>query len=736
MTRDRRDEIVGILLLAFMAILVISLSSYEPNDIGFATSRPNLDVTNRAGVVGAYLAHILVFLTGRWGAWLVPLLTAVWAINRLWWKAPIQKVWVKAFGSLVLLVSCSSLFSLRGQVSERIARGGFVGFRYSELSLEYFGPVGTYLIIATLFLLSILLTTEFLFFPVLTRCARALKALVVRLKPVVVPRPKPLISGPSLRVKRFAQEKKEARPIQAIDAKVAEVVRPKVKEPPKEKSTVEPEPSPKPKVRPVPGGYRIPSLDLLKSPPPIEERMVADDLEANSRILEDTLRDFGVEVKVTEVSQGPAITTYELLPAPGVKVHRITSLSDDIALAMKAQSVRIIAPIPGKAAVGIEVPNSYTTLVYLREVLDSDEWKRSPSKLTLALGKDISGKPLVSNLGQMPHLLIAGTTGSGKTVCVNSLITSLLYQLTPDEIKFLMVDPKTVELACFNGLPHLLCPVVTEPEKVAGALAWAVEEMESRYKLLAKFGVRNIDLYNERLSSRDFEAEGGPPRHLPYILVIIDELADLMAVVQDKIENAITRLAQLSRAVGIHIVLATQRPSVDVITGVIKANFPARASFKVASKVDSRTVLDANGADKLLGKGDMLFMQPGTSKLIRAQGSLVTDEEIERVVSFAKSQREPEYNEAVLASQEKRTAFRELPKDELFDEAARMILETKHASVSMLQRRLGLGYTRAARILDMMEEEGIVGPYRGSKPREVLVAKEEYEETAKEESNQ
>jgi S-DNA-T family DNA segregation ATPase FtsK/SpoIIIE len=379
---------------------------------------------------------------------------------------------------------------------------------------------------------------------------------------------------------------------------------------------------------------------------------------------------------------------------------------------MKAASIRIVAPIPGKARVGIEVPNSKGTVVFLKEVLTSKEFHDSKYKIPMVLGKDIAGHPVIADLSDMPHLLIAGTTGSGKTVCVNCLILSMLFKFAPSELKFVMVDPKMVELAPFNGLPHLLCPVVTDAKKAAVALTWLVGEMEDRYQLLAGVGSRNIESYNQK-----------QPNKMPYIVVIIDELADLMMVARDQIEAMITRLAQLSRAVGIHLVLATQRPSVDVITGVIKANFPSRISFKVASKVDSRTVLDVNGADKLLGKGDMLFLQPGVEKLIRAQGSLVMDREIERVMDFIKPQGNPVFNEEILKEQQKTSGFGG-EKDEIYDEAVRIVMETNQASASILQRRLRLGYTRAARIIDMMESDGIVGAFEGSKPRRILIDRE------------
>ena len=474
-------------------------------------------------------------------------------------------------------------------------------------------------------------------------------------------------------------------------------------------------------VKRVVGDYKLPDMSLLDSPPPLEERKISDDLDASAKVLEDTLADFGIEVKITAVERGPVITRYELEPAPGVKVMRITSLSDDIALAMKAQSVRIVAPIPGKARVGVEVPNSSSSLVYLKEILQSSEFQNSKSKLTLALGKDIAGTPVIADLGEMPHMLIAGTTGSGKTVCVNSIISSMLFNASPDEVKFLMVDPKMVELAMFNGLPHLLCPVVTDHKKVSGALNWVVSEMDSRYRLFARLAVRNIEFFHEKLSKGEFKDQEEVPEVLPYIVVIIDELADLMLAAPQEVENAITRLSQLSRAVGIHIILATQRPSVDVVTGVIKANFPARISFKVASKVDSRTVLDMNGADKLLGKGDMLFMRPGDAKPTRAQACLVKDREVERVINFIKEQRSAEYDEEIQKEQEKKSHGKTYEKDEMYEEAVIMVLDTKQASVSMLQRRLGLGYTRAARLVDTMEAEGIVGPYNGSKPRDILI---------------
>lgn len=499
-----------------------------------------------------------------------------------------------------------------------------------------------------------------------------------------------------------------------------------------EPKTKDGEPEPKFSPRPVESKagssqYAVPPMDLLEVPKAANLRN-GDALEENSKLLEATFKDFDIDVRVTEVKQGPVVTRYEILPAPGVKVSSIVSLQDDIALALKAASVRMIAPIPGKSAVGIEVPNSVTTVVYLRELLESKEYLSGRHRLPLVLGKDVSGKNLIADLAEMPHLLIAGTTGSGKTVCINSIIAGLLFRHSPEDLRLVMIDPKMVELAFYNRLPHMLAPVVTDVKKAAATLNWVVSEMERRYKLFANVGVRNIQTFNTREKPKEpvLDENGiAVSEKLPYIVVMIDELADLMMMASDKVETAITRLAQLSRAVGIHLLLATQRPSVDVITGVIKANFPARISFKVASKVDSRTVLDLNGADKLLGKGDMLFLEPGSAKPTRAQCTLTTDAEINRIVQFIQGKSQPNYVEEVEKIGEgSLIGVDRLDKDELYDEAVRVVLETKQASVSILQRRLRLGYSRAARIIDMMEANGVVGPYQGSKPRDILAKAE------------
>ena len=704
--------------MGFAIFILLSLLSYNADDTPFRCSHPNIPVKNLTGVVGAYMAEGL-FISLGWAAYIICLLALVWAAARSLEKPP-PKLYIKILGTVILLLSLAVLLGLFGLQQEELKfqRAGLAGTLIGGFLVKYFGRAGSLIIAVGLGGLSSFVSTEFLILPLFKWLGKGFFRFVLSFKRLA---PKEKIIS-ALRVKK--------PPLKIETEKTGFLQKPLRKEGPQPGIRImrpgvvkKPVKASERLAKEVSTDYKLPTLDLLDSPPPLKERHIKDDLQASSRILEGTLRDFGVETRVTQASPGPVITRYELEPAPGVKIHRIVELSDDIALAMKASSVRIVAPIPGKSRVGVEVPNTQSTIVYLKEVLETAEFQHAQSRLTLSLGKDISGQPLVADLADMPHLLIAGTTGSGKTVCVNSIIASLLFNAGPDELKFVMVDPKMVELAVFNELPHLLCPVLTDAKKVSCALGWVASEMDRRYRLLAKVGARNIDLYNEKVKAGEVKDE--LLEKMPYIIVIIDELADLMAVVQQQVEGAITRLAQLSRAVGIHLILATQRPSVDVVTGIIKANFPARISFRVASRVDSRTVLDMNGADKLLGNGDLLFLRPGQHKPIRAQGSLIFDRELERIVNFIKKQKSPLYNQELLEAQEKKAGFsRRFEKDELFDEAVKVILQTKQASVSMLQRRLGLGYTRAARLIDMMEEEGIVGPYRGSRPREILIETE------------
>nr|WP_082112354.1 DNA translocase FtsK [Paenibacillus sp. DMB20] len=484
-----------------------------------------------------------------------------------------------------------------------------------------------------------------------------------------------------------------------------------------EKAAAPPPPPP-----PPPKPYKLPPFRLLSKPNNGGKAGDQNDYMQTARKLEATLESFGVRAKVLEVVRGPSVTRYEIQPDIGVKVSRIVSLTDDIALALAAKDIRMEAPIPGKSAIGIEVPNNEVSIVTMREVMETPLFQDAQSKLSIAFGRDISGQTIVGNLARMPHLLVAGATGSGKSVCINGIITSILYKAKPDEVKFLMVDPKMVELNVYNGIPHLMAPVVTDPKRASLALKKIVVEMEKRYELFSKSGTRNIEGYNTLMKDN-------PSAVLPYIVVIVDELADLMMVAAHDVEEAITRLAQMARAAGIHLIIATQRPSVDVITGVIKANIPSRIAFGVSSQVDSRTILDMAGAEKLLGRGDMLFMPMGSSKPVRVQGAFMSDQEVENIVNFVRDQGQAEYDESLVPEVEESSSSDDDTLDELYDQAVTIILEAKQASVSLLQRRMRVGYTRAARLIDSMEARGVIGPYEGSKPREVLMSMEQYQQS-------
>ena len=564
--------------------------------------------------------------------------------------------------------------------------------------------------------------------------------------------------------KEAAEKMTEETPPAEKPADPAAVVEPVITLPPPPKPKPPPK-KPKPiavAATPLIGNYRLPPLSLLNMPDatlkPTESK---EELMANARLMQSTLAQFGIEVSLGDITKGPTITRYELHPAPGVKLEKITALTNNIAAALKAERINILAPVPGKSSVGVEVPNAVKTKVIMRDLLEADEWDETKTRIPLALGKDVYGHPIIADLAEMPHLLIAGSTGSGKSVCINAIIASLLYKFPPDQLRFVMIDPKVVELQQYNALPHLVVPVVTDPKKVLLALRWVVNEMEKRYQIFATVGVRNIKSFNERpknkpipqrqpelpLVARKEKIEPGAegfaveldeeivvpredeiviPEKLSYIVVIIDELADLMLVAPADVEMAIARITQMARAAGIHCIVATQRPSVDVITGVIKANIPARIAFQVAAKVDSRTILDAMGADKLLGKGDMLYLPPGSAKLTRAQGALITDQEIQGIVDFISKQGKPSYEVEIhkQLSQPASSMAEESGTDEdesLIQQCIEVIRSEQKASVSLLQRRLRLGYTRAARIMDELEGRGIVGPNKGAEPREILI---------------
>lgn len=498
--------------------------------------------------------------------------------------------------------------------------------------------------------------------------------------------------------------------------------------------------TPAPEIYPEPvqgGGYVFPPVSMLAASRQIDPELELEEQQHNGQLLVQTLRSFGVQTKILDICRGPAVTRYELQPAAGVKISKITNLSDDLAMNLAASGVRIEAPIPGKVAVGIEVPNKHKSIVHMRELIESNAFMTSRSKLTVALGRDIAGQVACADLGKMPHILIAGTTGSGKSVCINSLIISLLYKSTPEEVRLLMIDPKVVELGIYNGIPQLLVPVVTDPRKAAGALGWAVTEMLNRYKTFADFSVRDLAGYNKLAESKNFQDDDGQPMpKMPQIVIIIDELSDLMMAAPNEVEDAICRLAQMARAAGMHLVVATQRPSVDVVTGLIKANIPSRIAFAVSSAVDSRTILDTGGAEKLLGQGDMLFAPVGCQKPVRIQGCFVSDSEIESIVNFVKhTHEEVGYDDKIMEEIEKNAAAErdkssedtgDSIEDPMLNDAIKCVVEAGQASTSLLQRRLRLGYARAGRLIDEMEQLGIVGPHEGSKPRQVLMSYQQW----------
>ncbi len=652
-------------MLALGVFLALALLSYHPQDPGFGRVGSEA-IRNWGGLLGAYLASFLFTFLGL-AAFLVPVTLLILALKALKEGCfPYRE----SFGALVFTVSLSLALGFAPESwwgrSRYPLHGGLLGFLGQGL-IPYIGIPGVILLILVLGLGGL--------------------ALFSRGWSSKLPRP------------RFPKRKKKSRK--------EEVTHP---------GSREPEVSPKsPSKAPSTSGFP-PPMELLEDPPARRKGPSEATLQALARALQEKLREFGVEGEVTAVNPGPVITVYEFKPAPGIKINRIAALADDLALGLSAESVRIVAPIPGKDVVGIEVSNPERERVYLREIIESENFRRARSPLTLALGKDQSGKPVVTDLARMPHLLIAGATGTGKSVFLHSIILSLIYKSTPEKVRFLLIDPKRIELSVYEEIPYLLHPVVLEPRMATRALRWAVAEMERRYQLLEESRARNLDSYNR-------EAE----EKLPYIVIIIDELADLMVVASKEVETLLTRLAQMARASGIHLLLATQRPSVDVITGLIKANFPARISFQVSSRTDSRTILDTQGAERLLGAGDMLFLPPGASKLQRIHGPYVSESEVRRVVEYLRAQGEPEYLADFEALEEDSEDLLGAPEDEaddeLYREAVKIAMQQGKISVSMLQRRLRIGYNRAARLVERMEEEGIVGPSDGVRPRPVLVGR-------------
>jgi S-DNA-T family DNA segregation ATPase FtsK/SpoIIIE len=729
-TEHRRvNEFVGLVLATIAILLGLSLVSFNPDDPSFNISKNPLfagNATNFVGVVGSYIADIF-FQTWGFSAFLIPIFLGVYAF---YWLAswPVRNFWTRLWGMILMTVTVAASLGMSSfRVRDHMPAGGLFGTMLAENLQRALNPAGTIVILLSCFLISLFLATTFSF-------ASALAFLKPRFQFVstLAERWAERKAARAREVELEKVEKKEKTPKKQTI--ITEKPRPVEQQVVAEAVVAPSRPAPKRKAAGGNAAAEFPSTALLHAPA-AAVKVDEEELRNRARLIEEKSREFDVEGSVQQIHPGPVVTTFEFKPEPGVKYSRITGLGDDLCLALEAESVRIDR-IPGKSTVGIEVPNDERATIVLRELLESTEYQQSTIKLPLALGKDITGKIVVTDLAKMPHLLAAGSTGTGKSVSINAMILSLLFRSRPDQVKLIMIDPKRLELGLYQDIPHLLVPVVTEPKVAQNALKWAVTEMESRYKKLAKRGVRNLDAYNEHIkqlpipgfNSRTEGDEEEDREPLPYIVIVIDELADLMMTSPREVEESITRLAQMARAVGIHLILATQRPSVDVITGLIKANFPARISFRVASKVDSRTILDSNGAEQLLGRGDMLFLPPGSSRLMRVHGPLTTEDEVSQVVEFLKKQGKPIYNKRILESPEERLETGDVDgeTDELYDEAVNMVLEMGKASTSVLQRRLRVGYGRAASLLDAMERNGIIGPPDGSKPRTVLISREEH----------
>jgi S-DNA-T family DNA segregation ATPase FtsK/SpoIIIE len=760
--------------------LSAALIDYDPNQTAFHSTSPT--GKNWVGWMGADTVFGLFVAVGM-ATWLIPI-----ALYWMFYVAVRNSRHLVATRVTAVIIGILSMSGLLAMISHRpddtfpYAWGGWIGKAiYQKVLADALGPFGSGLCLGTIYLCAFLFVAtrdigveieKIVSGFAAWRAARARRRAELaaeraqhreeRAKPkpgpaaaLAVPVP-PTPVGPSAKritIARSADDPLSRAPARPAVPEAAAKPEPKPAQklpaPKVPLTIVKPEEPKKAKVVQLPtfdASYKAPPLKLLKEQVLSGSANSDEEHEKNSETLIRILGEFGVEVTAGEIHVGPVITRYEVVPAPGVRVEKIAGLDKNIALGMRAQSVRILAPIPGKAAVGVEVPNQHPTPVGMRELLESEDWTSGKAELPIALGRDVSGKPLVSDLAKMPHLLIAGATGSGKSVCINSIITSIVYSKSPRDVRLIMVDPKVVELKVFNTLPHMYIPVVTEPKKVPAALKWLLGEMEQRYQIFAKANVRNIVGFNTRKRDAKQSVEAQPalqgidplaadsieiPDHLPYIVAIIDELADLMMLAPAEIETSIARLAQLARAAGIHLILATQRPSVNVITGVIKANLPSRIAFQVASQVDSRTILDGKGAETLIGRGDMLFSPPGTSRLVRAQGAFVGDEEVHEIVEYLKVNGPPQYAQAVqqhidrASSEEDEDAEEsddgDLGSDEdLYAKAMDVLKSTRRASTSMLQRRLRIGYNRAARIMEMMEENGIVGPENGSSPREII----------------
>ena len=710
-----KREIWGVIFLLLTLIFAGSLFSYHSQDpLFWERAGAGVQAKNLFGVVGAHLAGGLFLLLGFSSFWLIAILLFL-SFSFFRGRFPSRVIWISI--SLVLLViSFSALLSLyipdgvlyRGTMIS----GGLIGLHIAGLSIKIFNYFGAYTFFLTIFIISFMVITRFSF-------GNLFKTIWSIFSNIAI----------------YTKEKWLKYMERRRRAKLRKKAIKKVDKGRKRKMTIIETPSQKlatptqeffPFMN-VAGDFKLPPLDLLDDiPKSLDKEIEKESLRMNALRVEGKLRDFGVEGEVVEIVPGPVITMYEFKPAPGVKISKVSSLADDLALNLRASNIRIVAPIPGKSAIGIEIPNNKRKLVTLKEILSSQIFLDSPYRLTIALGMDIIGQPVITDLTRMPHLLVAGATGTGKSVSINAMINSVLFKASPEMVRFVMIDPKRIELAPYQDIPHLLHPVVTHPKEAAKALRWAVEEMERRYTLLSDKGVRNIEAYNRKVGKDRGLVEPDVSKkideHLPFIVIIIDELADLMMVSSRDVEESLTRLAQMARAAGIHLIIATQRPSVDVLTGIIKANFPTRISFQVSSRVDSRTILDSMGAEHLLGDGDMLFMPPGVARLTRIHGAYVSEDEVKKVSSFLKEQMKPEYDSSIAAEISTEEDVEEAggESDEKYQEAVELVLQTGQASISFVQRKLRVGYNRAARMIEAMEKQGIVGPSDGSRPREVL----------------
>jgi S-DNA-T family DNA segregation ATPase FtsK/SpoIIIE len=719
-TRRLGQEMAALLLLGLAGFFLLALWSYTPADFpGLKALWQAAQVHNTAGKAGVLVAGCLVGLLGLAAYWLpVMFLGLAWQSHH---EGLEDLGWLQTVSGLGILLASAGLLSLGWPAirwgGDLVYGGGVLGKLIAVGLSALLNPAGAGLGLGLVLLVSIMGATRLSYVGLMALVGQGLRSALGRGRQPEEELPE----APPYHPRRPAVGRRIVT--RSGGETEVPVLTPSVSTPPA--------PAPEaagPKSRKgagVPGAYTLPSLDLLDQSPPWNHQVQENAMLAQAQKLEDTLRHFGVEGRVTAIMNGPVVSRFEYEPALGVKISKITGLADDLALALKALSIRIVAPVPGKGVLGIEVPNPKRQVVGLREILADPAYQKSTSRLTLALGKDIMGTSVATDLAKMPHLLIAGATGSGKSVGLNAMILSILFKATPDEVRFLLVDPKRIELSMYEDIPHLLHPVVFNPKEATTALHWAVGEMERRYALLSDLSVRNIEGYNQKAKGKKTDPrieEGLLPRGLPYLVIVIDELADLMLVSSRDTEEYLIRLAQKARASGIHLIVATQRPSVDVITGLIKANFPTRISYQVSARTDSRVILDAMGAERLLGRGDLLFMPPGTSRLKRIHGPFVSEEEVTRVTDYLKTQAAPSYEAGITEMREAEEDVAENgERDEKYADAVELVAETRNASISMLQRRLRVGYNRAARMIETMEKEGLIGPSDGIKAREVYV---------------